>query len=34
VTAYSKRLAKFPFNLPQRPLDKVMTLFEELYLGV
>jgi hypothetical protein len=27
-------LAKFPFNLPQRPLDKLMTLFEELYLGV
>jgi hypothetical protein len=34
MTAYRKRLAKFPVKLPRGPQDKLTTLFEELRLDV
>ncbi len=34
MTAYWKRLAKFPVRLPQGPQDELTTLFEELRLNV
>ncbi len=34
ITAYWKRLAKFPVKLPQGPQDKLTTLFVELCLDV
>jgi hypothetical protein len=34
MTAYRKRLAKFPVKLPQGPQDELTTLFEELHHDV
>jgi hypothetical protein len=34
MTAYRKRLAKFPVKLPRGPQDELTTLFEELRLDV